>query len=136
MTGKRPPWMFRAVAGSLIGLIIAGAFTVGVLWLYDHLEPVAPGWMTRYGLRSMSLLSLAALFGWMAGLGVIFALVSIGLVRVLRVPVEAIAPFTGAPDYPEHLRPPSPEVRTRAGREGFVDARIAQRDPEKARRPD
>jgi len=124
MLGKRPTWMIKAVAVSLIGLVIAGAYIVGVVWLYGRVEPIAPDWMIRSGIRSWSLLSMAAVFGCFFGLTMIGTLVVTVLVRVVRVPVEVIAPSTSAPDYPEHLRPPSPAASARPGREGFMDDTI------------
>lgn len=128
MLGKRPPWMIKAVAASLVGLVTAGAHTVGTIWLYRRLEPLAPDWMIQSGGHGPSLLSMAALFGWIAGLFAIAILVSVVLVRVLRVPMEVIAPSVATPDYPEHRRPLSPEARARPGQEGFIDAVIKRPD--------
>jgi hypothetical protein len=87
--------------------------------------------MTQVGGRNMSVLSVATLFGWIAGLFVIATLVGVLLVRVLRVPMEVLEPSAGVPDYPEYLRPPSPEARARPGQEGFVDAMIERWGGEK-----
>jgi hypothetical protein len=103
MLGKRPPWMIKAVAGSLVCLAALVIYSIGFGWLYGKLAPLAPDWMTGpRGRNGFSIFETGSIFAYAGGALLLVLGGGGALFHRLGVPFEAFLPGGTTPDYPRN----------------------------------